>query len=173
MTYCTTSMKCATNTLNIGNNVKNKNFFSKIILMVILSFVLSGCISNPDDISNQQPYSSALGYRFESKIDLLAHGVNMEKNYKGGTQLISITPPPGFGGPEVEFKKIIPKNTTFIVKGVWTYRTNFYFTKVYIYLVEIEKNNEMSKYPITIELTEPFLSESKGLNKDYFKYLNN
>lgn len=147
------------------------NKIKQPILLILLSGLISGCISMPDDVSHLEPYKDAIGYRFESKVDLIAHGINMDQNYKGGTHLISLMEPPGIGGPEVKFRKEVPKGLKFKVTKVWSHRTNLYFTEQIEYVIEPENRNISKQYPITVDLTDEINSKNKGLPEESFRFL--
>ncbi len=84
------------------------------IFLILLSFSLPGClITEWEDVSSEPEFSGLIGVVLISNEPLRAHGVTMEPNYEKILDHYSITPLPGFGGPEVLSAIILPQGTKF------------------------------------------------------------
>lgn len=92
----------------------------RTIFILLLSFSLSGClITEWEDVSSEPQYSGLIGVEMISNEQLRAHGITIESNYEKILNHYSITPLPGFSGPEVLSTTTLPKGTKFkIIKVI-------------------------------------------------------
>ena len=78
-----------------------------IVATVVVVF--AGCgVAQYRDVSGERGLA---GQRFVSTAELLIHAVTVEPAYKRIIHHYVITPMPGFGGPEVLFRKSLPPGT--------------------------------------------------------------
>jgi len=85
-----------------------------LIYIMLLSISLSGClITKWNDVSQEPKFAGLIGAEFVVNEPFRAHGVTMKPNYEKILDHYSITPLPGFSGPEVLSITILPKGTKF------------------------------------------------------------
>lgn len=85
-----------------------------IIGVLLVWWALDYLIARPIpnlDVSGQTQYGSVLGKRFRTQHDLVAIGYTMDRNYKKQIDYIALVKPPGFSGPEVVTKGLLPKGS--------------------------------------------------------------
>jgi hypothetical protein len=70
------------------------------------------------DVSAEPQYASIMGKRFRTQRDLIAIGYTIDRNYKKQIDYVALVGPPGFSGPEVVAKSILPKGALLEVVGV-------------------------------------------------------
>ena len=84
----------------------------RIFCLLFLFVSLSGClITEWEDVSNESKYIKLIGLELITKETMRAHGITMEPNYEKILSHYSITPLPGFSGPEVLSVTILPVGT--------------------------------------------------------------
>ena len=92
---------------------------SRITQAVVTAGILSGCVmSQYEDVSAEPTYRSLIGQELRGNSELLLHEVTLDRNYARRVDLCSVTPRPGFAGPEVISRRVLPAGTPFRVLRV-------------------------------------------------------
>ena len=91
---------------------------SRIIPAAVTACILSGCFVSYGDVSAEPKYRSLIGRELRGDSDLLLHEVTLDRNYAKRVDLCSVTPRPGFVGPEVISRSVLPAGTPFLVLRV-------------------------------------------------------
>lgn len=73
-----------------------------------------GC--SPRDISHEPPFANMIGHEYRVIGDVDAYGIKQDLQDKDASY-VTLIPPPGIGGPEVVFKRRVPKGQTFRIRG--------------------------------------------------------
>lgn len=100
------------------------NWVKPIVVIIGALFVwwaLDYLITRPVpniEVSRQNQYASVLGKRFITLRDLVAIGYTVDRNYKKQIDYIALKNPPGFSGPEVVAKSLLPKGAVLEVTAV-------------------------------------------------------
>jgi len=124
---------------------------SRIIKVVIAATLLSSCSAKVEyeDISQVPAYRSLVGRELSSPSDLVLHAITLDRNYAKRIDQCSITQPPGFGGPEVVVRSVLPAGTIFHVRGIRRCK-NCLFDKRIELLVSSESATACGTAPIEI-----------------------
>ena len=88
------------------------------VLAGVMACALSGCFASYEDVSAEPSYRSLIGRELRTDSELLLHQVTLDRNYAQRVEVCSITHPPGFDGPEVVGRHILPAGTAFRVLRV-------------------------------------------------------
>ena len=93
---------------------------SRIIQTPIAVFLLSACVPQAkyEDISSDPSYRSLVGRELRASSSLSLHAITLDRNYANRVDLCSVTPPPGFDGPEVISRGGLAAGTSFRVLSV-------------------------------------------------------
>lgn len=87
--------------------------------LAVFFAVSHGCgFVDYEDISSHESYRDLIGKRFETKIELIVHGVNMENPIGTEVHQYSVTPRLGFGGREVRSRKMLPLGSVVKVQRI-------------------------------------------------------
>ncbi|MDH5444767.1 MAG: hypothetical protein OEY52_04370 [Gammaproteobacteria bacterium] len=70
------------------------------------------------DVSNHAQYAPIVGKRFRTQHELMAIGYTIDRNYKKKVDYIFLVKPPGFSGPEVVAKGMLPKDSILEVTAI-------------------------------------------------------
>ena len=70
------------------------------------------------DVSSEPAYRSLIGREIYVPSELLLHTVSLDRNEAKRVGLCSVTPSPGFDGPEVISRHVLPAGTTFRIMSV-------------------------------------------------------
>ena len=92
-----------------------------IIGVLIGWWILDYLIARPIpylDVSGQNIYAHVLGKRFQTQRELVAIGYTMARNNKKQIDYIALVTPPGFSGPEVVAKGLLPKGSVLEVDAI-------------------------------------------------------
>ena len=98
----------------------------KIFLTSFLAcFFLTSCsVLEFEDVSTDPKFKLHIGQKFITKVELIAHGITMDQNYAKILSHVSITASPGFTGPEVLFRSMLPAGSQFeivkVIQSEWT-----------------------------------------------------
>ena len=91
---------------------------------IAIFFLVSCTVLEFEDVSTDPEFKSHLGKRFTTKVELIAHGITMDQNYAKTLSHVSITAFPGFTGPEVLFRSMLPAGSQFeiikVLRSKWT-----------------------------------------------------
>ena len=85
---------------------------------VLIACMLSGCAASYEDVSTDPTYRSLIGRDLRYDSELLLHEVTLNLDSPRRVDTCSVTPPPGFDGPEVVSRTVLPAGTTFRVQHV-------------------------------------------------------
>jgi hypothetical protein len=93
---------------------------NRLSLSSTILLLLAGCMpmAQYEDLSAEPAYRELIGQDLRSTSDLLVHGVTLDRNYAKRVDLCSVTPAPGFSGPEVVTCQSLPAGATFRIVGV-------------------------------------------------------
>jgi hypothetical protein len=142
------------------------------VFSYVIIFLLLGC--SPKDyknVSHENQYKSALGAEFKTNADLLGIGVTFDSSYKQNVDYVFITPKPGFTGPEVLFRKRVPKGIKFTVVGILI--SDRLFNNRLFYEIKFMDDNLFEEYTVIVKVFDDINNQNKGLNVDDFEYLRN
>ena len=132
----------------------------RLLLICFVFFFLLSCYSKGEykDISDSLEYAELVGGRFEVLVPLVMHGVTFERDYGEVVDEFIVTIEPGFGGPEVLMRKILPVGSIVSIEKVLQC-----FTCVPTY-VEFEVNllSEDIDSSIPVRLSDVSIRNSKG-----------
>jgi len=118
----------------------------------------------PDiDVSNEEVYANLLGTQFRTQHELIAIGVTLDRNYKKQIDYIKLVMPPGFSGPEVVEKGVLPKGSVLKVTAV--IKADSWLVNRVKYVVERLDGSQPVKGKMVIDVNE-------GSNIDYGLPLN-
>src|SRR5262245_42538381 len=78
----------------------------------------AGCSASYEDVSAEPEYRSLIGRELRGDTELLLHEVTLDRNDARRVDLCSVTPRPGFAGPEVVGRRVLPAGTAFRVLRV-------------------------------------------------------
>jgi hypothetical protein len=125
---------------------------NRIIQMALATLFLSGCgvMAEYEDVSTEQTYRSLIGRELRATSELLLHAVTLDRNYAKRVDLCSITPRPGFDGPEVVMRRVLPAGTNFRVLRVRRC-TNCLFQEQVELVVRSQSTTECGQAPATID----------------------
>ena len=91
---------------------------------IALFFLASCTVLEFEDVSTHPEFKLHLGKKFTTKIQLISHGITMDQNYAKVLSHVSITASPGFTGPEVLFRSMLPSGSQFkiikVIRSEWT-----------------------------------------------------
>ena len=92
---------------------------NRITAAATVLLLLAGCgMSEYEDITANTSHSQLIGQRLEARSQLYIHAVTLDPNYAKRVDLYSVTPPPGFSGPELIYRDTLPAGTGFKVLSV-------------------------------------------------------
>jgi hypothetical protein len=91
---------------------------SRVTQAVVIACMLSSCAASYEDVSTDPAYRSLIGQELRCDSELLLHEVTLDLDSPGRVDTCSVTPPPGFDGPEVVRRSVVPAGTTFRVEHV-------------------------------------------------------
>jgi hypothetical protein len=124
---------------------------SRMLKAAALAAVLTGCgMSEYEDISSDPRYHPLVGQQLEATSDLYLHAVTLDRNYAKRVDTCSITMPPGFGGPELVYRRTLPAGTTFHVLSVRRC-TNCPFDERVEMVVAPQGDASCGEAPVTID----------------------
>jgi hypothetical protein len=127
---------------------------------VCLMVGLGGCTQGREEITFTKPYADFIGREYRVITDdLHAYGVYDSLDSK---KLIEITliPGVGIGGPEIAFRKPVPKGQVIRILSAW--QKSMLFERRIYYLVSVPNSELPQGVPIQVEL---FLG-NKGVGAD-------
>ena len=92
----------------------------RAITIGVAAAFLAGCsvTAQYEDVSSSSQYQSLMGQRLAATSELLLHRVTQDQGREGQVDLCSVTPPPGFVGPEVIDRSVLSSQAVFKVVGV-------------------------------------------------------
>jgi len=140
------------------------------LIFVPILFLTGSCTpKNYTEVSTEAPYSSSIGSTFKSEVELLAIGVTFDQNYEGDADYVFLMARPGIGGPQVKFRKLLPKGVQLRVVGV--FKSHRVFGQRILYRVEIKGDPSFETYPIMIKLFDDISSSNRGLDVEEFVFI--
>jgi hypothetical protein len=78
-------------------------------LLLALPFLVAGCgMKEYADASVLPENARLIGKEFRTPTDAVIHGVTLDRNYKKVVDIYVITDKPGFDGPEVVSRSVLP-----------------------------------------------------------------
>jgi len=140
-----------------------------LLVLVAAAFLIACEPKKYIDVTDQEPYSSVVGYNFKAKKALLAIGVTFDPNYKGDADYIFLMSRPGISGPEVTFRKTLPDNVQFRVVGIL--KSDWLHGGRTMYQVEFPNNQMLGDAPILIDAVGDITGSNKGLSPDDFAFI--
>jgi hypothetical protein len=144
--------------------------FAWVLLVLVTMSVITGCEPKKyADVTGQEPYASIVGYKFKSKIELLALGITLDQNYKGDADYILLMARPGVSGPQVKFRQTLLKGIEFTVVGVL--KSDWIRGGRILYQVESQQNLSLEKHPMLIKVFDDINSSNRGLSTEEFIFL--
>ncbi len=85
----------------------------------VLMLLFVGCSSAKyDDVSNSDEFSYLIDQKFMTLDELLIIGVTSDANYEKRIDYYSVIPKPGFDGPEVVTRNVLPAGTLIQIRKV-------------------------------------------------------
>jgi hypothetical protein len=134
--------------------------------------VLASCGGTKlEDVSDKSPYMMAIGKSVTTLTPMLAIGVTTNPNYRDPMDYIVLVEEPGFGGPEVIERRLVPKGATFGIVAVK--KTQVLFKERVTYIVMPIETIEFPDVPIHIKLTSSVTDDNFGLSQDAFRVKEN
>ena len=97
---------------------------------------------------------------FYTANEVYATGVTFDQNYKKRIDYIFLVPLPGFTGPEVVFRKLLPKGQKLRILGILSSSYNIFF-KQYFLKVKVVNTNIYDKYTVIIDVDDTFVELAK------------
>ena len=88
-----------------------------LVLAGFSLFTLESCGARHRDVSTSARYASRVGQQCVVLKGLRAHGLSLNSD-NGITEEVDVTTLPGLAGPEITFKKPVPRGTTFVITSV-------------------------------------------------------
>jgi len=98
---------------------------NRAIFSAVISLLLVGCMAQYEDVSADSTHRELIGRDFQTTSDLLVHGVTLDRSYDKRVDLCSVTPKPGFSGPEVITRQTLPAGTRLHVVAVRKFTNAF------------------------------------------------
>lgn len=84
----------------------------------MIACILSSCAASYEDVSADPTYRSLIGQDLRSDSELLLHEVTLDLDPPRRVDTCSVMGAPGFDGPEVVSRNVLPAGTTFRVLHV-------------------------------------------------------
>ena len=150
--------------------MRKYRYIINVLFYVSFLFLLGCSPKSYQNVSQENQYKALLGVEFRTKADLLAIGVTFDANYKKNVDYVFITPKPGFTGPEVIFRKQVPKGINFRVVGVLM--SDRLFNNRLLYVIKFMDNKQFEEYTVVVKVFDDINNHNKGLNVDDFEYLD-
>jgi hypothetical protein len=134
---------------------------NKAVVSLIGVLLLSGCIkAKYEDVSNDERYSSLVGHEYRFAEDLIIHGV---LDYPTRDQVLDfyvVTAKPGFDGPEVVSRGLLPAGTMVHIEKVMDC-TNCFESGIHLQ-VEILSQERYRDHPVSLYV-EPVLVDGRAV----------
>jgi hypothetical protein len=144
-----------------------ENQFNKLLCNICLLGVLCGCApTNTEDLSATVRFANSIGAEFQLKSDVDAYGIYIDLNERK-VAYISVIFGYGISGPEVAFKRLIPKGT--ILKVLYAKRNEIFFFRAKPFL-EVTTSGSLfpSGIPIRIAITDEVAEPNFGLDPSVY-----
>jgi hypothetical protein len=120
-----------------------------ILFLTLVCCSLLGCEERLSaDLSNEPEYKSFIGSRYEVTADLVAYAIKRTLNRKA--EYMTLIPPPGIAGPEVEFT--IPVNRGSEVTILRVVKTNRWPDPDLTLIVRLADTRIPPQLPVRIDL---------------------
>ena len=134
---------------------------NKAVISVMGALLLSGCIkASYEDVSKDVRYSSLVGHKYRFEEDLIIHGVFGYPTDDKAVDFYVVTDKPGFGGPEVVSRGLLPAGTMVRIEKVMDC-TNCFESGIHLQ-VEILAQEQYSDHPVSFYV-EPVLVDGKAI----------
>ena len=143
-----------------------------VITVLLVWWALDYLIARPIpnmDVSTQNQYAPVLGKRFSTLRDLVAIGYTVDRNYKKQIDYIALTKPPGFSGPEVVAKGILPKGSILEVTAVL--KADSWLVNRIEYVVQRIDGDQPLQGKMVLDVDQKS-SRNFGLSETDFKIIN-
>ena len=151
-----------------GSDVMKKGVLPRLIFMFFTCVVFTAC--NPieyKDISSEERFKNILGIEFQLLLPAIATGITVDPNYKPVVDSVFLVPKPGFSGPEVVFRKELPKGVKIKVVGVFS-EGGVIFNQMF-YRVDIVDIDDYKTLPVYIYITGDINDPNRGVDDMVFK----
>ena len=123
----------------------------RLVTAAAVALVLSGCgMVSFEDVSSEPTYKPLIGRQLQAPSELMLFGVTRDRNYAKRVDICVLTPRPGFDGPEVVTRAVLPAGTTFTVLSVQRC-TNCLFGERVELLVSARTEASCGQVPIKID----------------------
>lgn len=135
-------------------------------LCVVLA--LASCVGLDKEITSAKPYADLIGAKYIVVADgLYAYGVYGSQT---GNRITSVhLIPIGIGGPEIAFRRNVPKGTVFQLLSAW--RGNPLMESSVYYRVAVENWDLPQDIPIELQLDRGNEGVGADLNPDLYRKL--
>lgn len=146
---------------------ENSNYLFIGLISSIMIATSTACAEKADnELTFTSPYSNDIGAGYRIVGEVNAYGIYQDLNKKE-LSYITLIPGVGIGGPEVAFRKRIPKGQTIKILSVWQ-KHMFLQSEIY-YLVAIEAADLPKDVKIQIELSRGNEIPGRELNPSIYE----
>lgn len=143
-----------------------------IIGVLLVWWALDYLIARPIpnlDVSTQTQYAPVLGKRFSTQCDLVAIGYTVDRNYKKQIDYIALVKPPGFSGPEVVAKGLLPKES--VLEVIAVLKADSWIVNRIEYVVKRTDGDQPLNGKMVLDVDQKS-SRNFGLSETEFKVIN-
>ena len=119
-------------------------------LLVVATIFLSGCISEFEDISTSPEFNGIIGFKYETRNNLLIFGYTLKAEKDKALNGYVIHDFPGISGPEILSKSILPKGSIFTIKKIESCTNCLPFTTTLNFVLDIQSTDKYEGYRVHI-----------------------
>jgi len=118
----------------------------------IVAALFSGCSfeTTYQDLSEGRRFKGLIGAEYEIVRTVYAYGIRRSSGDR--VEYVLLQPPPGFSGPEVGFRTLVPNGTRFKILKVL--KTNRVFDPPYSLEIEFQNFGQSWGLPVRIDLMQ-------------------
>lgn len=120
----------------------------RILVYIFIVFLVSCCTPSYRDVSGSAEYVHLIGREFRSLDQLMIYGVSYDKRYETIAEFV-IAEKPGFGGPEVLTRDVLPIHSLIQVNQIMAC-TNCLYSGMRI-VVEVKSDDTYDGEIVSLE----------------------
>ena len=135
-------------------------------LVVLLA--LAACSEGPpENLTSTKPYADLIGARYEVIADdVHAYGIYESASDKTLAR-VTLMAGAGIGGPEIAFRRQVPKGRVFTLLSAW--RKQLLFEDVIYYRVSVDDSDLPRDIPIEVDLSRGNEGIGTDLNRKVYR----
>lgn len=153
----------------LGAYIAN-NFIGRLVGIMLIA-TASACVQlSHEELPSTSPYAALIGAEYRVIGDVIAHGIYANLNQRVAPSYLTLVPGVGFSGPEVAFKKPVPKGQHLTIVSAWRLHL-LGFTRDVYYVVVLPGSNLPADVPIHVKLSRGNEGVDTGLNPAVYEKL--